>query len=189
MSGTDESVAKRGPKTEAQGDAEVRTKGGPETEAGPQAEAGPEVNTGPQTETGQQTDSEPPTHSPDQLKSVLLVAVGGFAGAVLRHVVAVALPGGFPWGTLAVNVTGSFALGILLFEAKLAGRLSAETRLILGTGFLSSFTTYSTFAVQTAALSPMLAVANVGANYALGFTAVLAGRAAVRSLAVREVAE
>lgn len=165
MSGTDESVAKGGPKTGAQGDAEVRTEAGP------------------------QTDSEPPTHSPDRLKSVLLVAVGGFAGAVLRHVVAVALPGGFPWGTLAVNVTGSFALGVLLFEATLAGRLSAETRLVLGTGFLSSFTTYSTFAVQTAALSPMLAVANVGANYALSFTAVLAGRAVVRSLGVQEVAE
>ncbi|WP_337250804.1 fluoride efflux transporter CrcB [Halorussus lipolyticus] len=124
----------------------------------------------------------------DRLKPILLVAVGGFAGAMLRHAVAVALPGGFPWGTLAVNVAGSFALGVLLFEERLVGRLSAETRLVLGTGLLSSFTTYSTFAVQTAALSPMLAVANVGANYALGFTAVLAGRAVVRSLAGPEVA-
>jgi CrcB protein len=124
----------------------------------------------------------------ERLEPILLVAVGGFTGAVCRHVVAVALPGGFPWGTLAVNVAGSFALGVLLFEAKLAGRLSAETRLVLGTGFLSSFTTYSTFAVQTAALSPTLAVANVAANYALGFAAVLAGRTVVRSLATPEVA-
>ncbi|UPV76173.1 CrcB family protein [Halorussus limi] len=118
-----------------------------------------------------------------RVKPLLLVAVGGFAGATLRHAVAGALPGGFLWGTLAVNVAGSFALGVLLFEAKVAGRLGAETRLVLGTGFLSSFTTYSTFALQTAALSPGWAVVNVGANYALGFLAAVAGRIAVRSLA------
>ncbi|MFC7081494.1 fluoride efflux transporter CrcB [Halorussus caseinilyticus] len=131
-----------------------------------------------------ETDAHSATEDPgarwlERLEPLLLVAVGGFAGAILRHAVAAAFPGGFPWGTLAVNVAGSFALGALLYEAELSGRLSAETRLVLGTGFLSSFTTYSTFAVQTAALSPTLAVANVGANYALGFVAVLAGRAAV----------
>ena len=110
----------------------------------------------------------------------LFVAVGGFAGAVARHGVAVALPGGFPWGTLAANVAGSFALGALLYEARLLGRFGERTRLLVGTGFLSSFTTYSTFALQTAALSPAMAVANVAANYALGFAAVLAGRTAVR---------
>lgn len=115
-----------------------------------------------------------------RLEPGLLVAVGGFAGAVSRHAVAVALPDGFPWGTLAVNVVGSFALGVLLYEARLLNRLSEKSRLVLGTGFLSSFTTYSTFAVQTATLSPTMAVANVAANYVLGFAAVLLGRAAVR---------
>ncbi|WP_135852202.1 fluoride efflux transporter CrcB [Halorussus salinus] len=124
----------------------------------------------------------------ERLKPLVLVAVGGFTGAIARYAVAAALPGGFPWGTLAVNVAGSFALGVLLFEATLTGRLSSETRLVLGTGFLSSFTTYSTFAVQTAALSPRWAVANVAANYTLGFLAVVAGRSAVRSLAAPEVA-
>lgn len=118
---------------------------------------------------------------PERLRPLALVAVGGFAGAVLRHAVSVALPGGFPWGTLAVNAAGSFALGVLLYEARLTGRLGPRTRLLLGTGFLSSFTTYSTFAVETVTLSPPLAVANVGANYALGFAAVLAGRAVVRT--------
>ena len=116
----------------------------------------------------------------------LLVGVGGFAGAVLRHAVGVALPGNLPWGTLAVNVAGSFALGVLVYEARLTGRLGPRTRLLVGTGFLSSFTTYSAFAVETAALSPSLAVANVGANYVLGFAAVLVGRAVVRT-ATREV--
>ncbi|RBI64666.1 chromosome condensation protein CrcB [halophilic archaeon] len=119
------------------------------------------------------------THSLKRAEPVLLVAVGGFVGATLRHVVAVALPGGFPWGTLAVNVAGSFALGVLLYEARLADLLSAETRLVVGTGFLSSFTTYSTFAVQTASLSPRLAVANVAANYVLGLLAVLSARRVV----------
>ncbi len=132
--------------------------------------------------------SEAEAHSLERLEPLLLVAVGGFTGAIARHAVAAALPGGFPWGTLAVNVAGSFALGVLVFEATLTGRLAPETRLVVGTGFLSSFTTYSTFAVQTAALSPRLAVANVAANYALGFLAVVAGRSAVRSLAAPEVA-
>lgn len=121
-----------------------------------------------------------------KLRSVLpalVVAVGGFAGAVLRHAVAVALPGGFPWGTLAVNVAGSFALGVVLYEQRLVGRIGPELRLLVGTGFLSSFTTYSAFAAETAALSPALAAANVGANYALGFAAVLVGRAVVRTMA------
>ncbi|WP_132056871.1 fluoride efflux transporter FluC [Halorussus amylolyticus] len=121
------------------------------------------------------------------MRPLLLVAVGGFAGAVARHAVAVALPAGFPWGTLAVNVAGSFALGVVLYEVRLTGRLTPELRLLVGTGFLSSFTTYSTFAVETAALSPTFAVANVGANYALGFAAVLAGRAVVRTAVSGEV--
>jgi CrcB protein len=140
------------------------------------------INTETRETTEKQGEADFRTRALERLKPLLLVAVGGFAGAVLRHAVAAALPGGFPWGTLAVNVAGSFALGGLLFEAKLTGRLSAETRLVLGTGLLSSFTTYSTFAVQTASLSPTLAVANVSANYALGFAAVLAGRAAVEEV-------
>ena len=130
-------------------------------------------------------------HSPSsrQLKSALLIAVGGFAGATLRYAVAVALPAAFPWGTLTVNVAGSFALGVLLYEARLLGRLGRRTRLLVGTGFLSSFTTYSTFAAETAALPPTLAAANVGANYALGFAAVLAGRAVVRQRAQSETAQ
>lgn len=109
-----------------------------------------------------------------------LVAAGGFAGSVARHAVALALPGAFPWGTLAANVTGAFLLGVLLYAERLGGVLSRETRLVAGTGFLSSFTTYSAFAGETVALPPELAVANVAATYALGFLAVLAGRGVVR---------
>jgi CrcB protein len=128
--------------------------------------------------------SDGPGHALERVEPMLLIAVGGFVGAALRHAVSVTLPAAtFPWGTLAANVLGSFALGVLLYENRLVGALSAETRLVVGTGFLSSFTTYSTFAVETATLAPPLAVANVAANYALGFAAVLCGRWVARVIA------
>ena len=122
----------------------------------------------------------PTRPSLDRFGPLLLVAAGGFAGATARYGVGLAFPAAFPWGTLTVNVAGSFALGVVLYEARLLGALGSDVRLLLGTGFLSSFTTYSTFAAQTMALSPAMAVLNVTANYGLGLLAVLAGRSAVR---------
>lgn len=107
---------------------------------------------------------------------VALVAVGGFAGAVSRWGVALALPAAFPWGTLAVNVAGSLLLGALVADGRFGEWLPAGARLLLATGFLSSFTTYSTFAAETVALGPTLGAVNVGANYALGLGAALLGR-------------
>lgn len=122
-------------------------------------------------------------HALARAEPLVLIAIGGFLGAVLRYAVALALPATvLPWGTLAANVLGSFALGVLLYEAHLAGVLSAETRLVVGTGFLSSFTTYSTFASETATLAPPLAALNVGLNYALGFAAVVCGRWVARGV-------
>jgi CrcB protein len=123
-------------------------------------------------------------HLLERVEPLVLIAVGGFVGAVTRHALAVALPtASLPWGTLAANVIGAFALGVLLYEARLAGVLSAETRLVVGTGFLSSFTTYSTFAAETAGLAPEFAAANVVANYVLGFAAVICGRWVARVVA------
>jgi len=122
----------------------------------------------------------PDDHVLTRLEPLALVALGGFVGALARHTVASMLPGTVPWGTLAVNGLGSFALGVLLYERHFVDGLSAETRLIVGTGFLSSFTTYSTFAAETATLAggtmPILAVANVAGNYGVGFVGVLCGR-------------
>ena len=116
-----------------------------------------------------------------RLELLVLVAIGGFAGANLRYFVDALAPG--LAGTLAVNVLGSFALGFLLYEAIYTGFLAVETRAVLSTGFLSSFTTYSTFALQTAqAAGPAWMIANVIANYALGFAGVLVGRALARRL-------
>lgn len=104
---------------------------------------------------------------------VLLVAAGGFAGAVCRHGVAVVLPPAFPWGTLAVNVAGAFLLGLFVAGTVERRRVSDSTRLVVSTGFLSSFTTYSAFAAETVALPPVLAAANVVATYGLGFLAAV----------------
>ncbi|MDT3433625.1 CrcB family protein [Haloarcula sp. 1CSR25-25] len=114
------------------------------------------------------------------VETVVLVGLGGFAGSNLRYFVGLFFPG--LQGTLLVNVLGSFALGVLVYEGLQVGVLASETKLAASTGFISSFTTYSTFAVETA-LTPEWAVANVVGSYALGFAGVLVGRTAVRLFA------
>jgi CrcB protein len=121
------------------------------------------------------------TRSPRaRIESAALIAVGGFAGANVRYLAGLALPG-LP-GTLLANVLGSLALGFLLHEATRTGLLTARARTVLATGFLSSFTTYSTFALQSAQAPPLLLVANVLATYLLGFGAAALGRVAAGSL-------
>jgi fluoride exporter len=101
--------------------------------------------------------------------TVLLVAVGGAAGAVLRHLVdrlARARPlGALPWGILAVNLLGALVLG-LLTGAAAAPPLAA----LLGTGFCGALTTYSTFAQQTVELTGN-GRRRLAAGYALGSVA------------------
>ena len=109
-----------------------------------------------------------------------LIVVGAVVGANLRYAVGALLPG--LGGTLAANVAGSLGLGVLLYEARFAGRLSRETRVLLGTGLLSSFTTYSTFVVDAATAAPVRALGYVAATYVLGFTGVLVGREIARRL-------
>ena len=103
--------------------------------------------------------------------TALLVALGAAIGAPLRYVVASRLDGRFPWGTLAVNVAGSFLLGLFTALA-----LDEQALAMLGTGFCGGFTTYSAFAVQTHAQGPrqgtLYAVATIVVSLgacALGF--------------------
>lgn len=78
---------------------------------------------------------------------LLLVAAGGALGAVLRHLVdTAATPGLFPWPTLAINVAGAFALGIL--PALAVVRRSRRVALAVGPGLLGGFTTVSAWAGQ-----------------------------------------
>lgn len=97
-----------------------------------------------------------------------LIAAGGGAGALARAAVAGVVA--TPQGTLLANVAGSLLLGVLAARA-VPARLSA----FAATGFCSSFTTYSTFAVETLALSPALAVGYVAATYGLGVIAAAVG--------------
>lgn len=118
-----------------------------------------------------------------RIETGAIVGIGGFAGANLRYVVSDVA--GSIWGTLAVNVLGSLVLGFLIYEARYTGVLDRKSRLLFTTGFLSSLSTYSTFAIETATVaSPVLAVGYAGVTYGLGFAAVLVGRwsaGAVRS--------
>lgn len=112
-----------------------------------------------------------------RLETVALIGIGGFAGSNLRYFLDTVTPGSQAVGTLLVNALGSLALGFILYEAMYSGLLDERTQLVAATGFLSSFTTYSTFAVQTALLgSPLWMILNVLTNYALGFSGVLIGR-------------
>ncbi|MCO8244576.1 MULTISPECIES: fluoride efflux transporter CrcB [unclassified Haladaptatus] len=121
------------------------------------------------------------THPLHTLEVLLLVGVGGFAGSNLRYFVSLVQPG--LTGTLIANVAGSFALGFILYEAIYMGYLADQTHVVVGTGFLSSFTTYSTFAVQTTqAASPLWMIGNVAANYGLGLMGVLLGRTLARNV-------
>ena len=117
------------------------------------------------------------------VETVALIGIGGFAGSNLRYFVGSLVPG-LP-GTLFVNTLGSFALGFLLYEAMHLDVLSGQTQVPAATGFLSSFTTYSTFAVETA-LTPQWALLNIFGSYALGFAGVLAARQAVSLFERRE---
>jgi len=103
----------------------------------------------------------------------VLVAAGGFLGAAGRYLLGAAVVG--PPGTLAANVAGSFALALAVGAVR-----STRLRTFLTTGLLSSFTTYSAFAVETASLGPTLGFVNVAATYALGFAAALLGVGAGR---------
>lgn len=110
---------------------------------------------------------------PVTLREMLLVAAGGAIGSVLRYLVALLglalFGGGFPWGTLAVNVVGSAAIGVLA-----ALGVSGEMRLLLVTGLLGGFTTFSAFSLETGMLwdrSPGLAALYVAASVTLGLAA------------------
>ena len=104
------------------------------------------------------------------MTGVLYVALGGAAGSVLRYLIALALPAAsFPWPTLSVNILGSAAIGV---AAGLG--LQGEARLLLVTGFLGGFTTFSAFSLESATLAERslpLAAAYVLASVGLGLAA------------------
>lgn len=109
--------------------------------------------------------------------SLLLVMVGGAIGAPLRYLTDRAVQRrrdmAFPLGTFVVNVVGSLVLGLV------AGRLTPELQLLVGTGFCGALTTYSTFSYETLRLvedgSGFLAGANVLGSVIVGVLAAFLG--------------
>ena len=118
------------------------------------------------------------------MTQLLLAGLGGFLGAAGRHSLSgltQRLAGSpyFPWGTLAVNVIGCLAIGLLGGWAEARGPWPEHARVLLITGLLGGFTTYSAFGYETVQLvrggQAGLAALSVGVQLALGFGAVLLG--------------
>lgn len=129
------------------------------------------------------------------LRELLLVAGGGAAGSALRYLVAgfserLYAPAhgamaAFPLGTLVVNVTGSLAIGLLIGLAESRALLSAEARVLLITGVLGGYTTFSAFSLETMLLiragQPGTAFASIALQVVLGVAAAFAGFALAMS--------
>jgi fluoride exporter len=119
-----------------------------------------------------------------------LVAIGGLVGCVARYWLAGLVQGltdhGFPSGTFAVNVLGSFIVGLVMALSLDRGLVSDDLRILLATGFCGGFTTMSTFSYETMALirdgEHLLALGNVGATFAACVGAVWLGSIGARLL-------
>ena len=121
---------------------------------------------------------------------LLLVGLGGFAGAVARWLVdgwvSERIPSAFPLGTLIVNLTGSFLLGVLFAWVIERNVLPADVRAPVMIGFIGAYTTFSTFVLESWRLVEdgawALATANLVGSVVLGLVAVVAGLAVGRAI-------
>jgi fluoride exporter len=111
---------------------------------------------------------------------ILAIGLGGAAGAWTRYQLAgwvyERTGPAFPWGTLVVNLAGSFALGLLIPSLTTLG---PTVEALVAVGFLGSFTTFSTFSYEALMLlregQVARAAAYVGASLGLGLAAIAAG--------------
>jgi CrcB protein len=132
---------------------------------------------------------------PSFVTASLLVTGGGAVGSWLRFAtgrlwtlaVGPVVAGAFPWATLTVNVLGAMLMGLLVGWLARHGEGSESWRLLLGVGALGGFTTFSSFALEFALFVERgelgLGAVYVGVSLLVGFGALFAGLAAMRSLA------
>ncbi len=123
------------------------------------------------------------------MERLLLIAAGGALGALLRYGVSGMrfsyLDGIYPWGTLTANMIGAFAIGLLwgFFENV---QLSTEARSFIFIGVIASFTTFSTFGLETMNLfregETKLAFANIIATNVVGLLLVFVGFMLAKSI-------
>lgn len=122
------------------------------------------------------------------MQKLLLIGLAGALGALARYslggLVQRFTGATFPWGTFFVNIIGAFLFGLIwsLVEQRLV--ISVEARVIILSGFLGAFTTFSSFMFETSSLIGEaqwgLALLNVGGQIVLGLAAMFLGLAAGR---------
>lgn len=120
----------------------------------------------------------------------LIIGLGGFAGAVSRYAIAFWIGErwgrSFPLGTLVVNVSGCFVLGLLMTLFLERYLVDPQWRSFLTVGFLGAYTTFSTFEYETGSLVKdgelFYAVLNLALSVALGFAALKLGEILARVL-------
>ena len=121
---------------------------------------------------------------------LVLIALGGAAGAALRYVIdgwiSERLNEAFPWGTFVINLTGSFVLGFLFALTMERAVLPASTHAPLMIGFIGAYTTFSTLMLESWRLwedgAIVSALANLAGSTVLGVVAVVAGLTLGRAL-------
>ncbi len=108
----------------------------------------------------------------------LLVCLAGAVGTGLRYLISLVTPrifgATFPWGTLLINIAGSFVLAAVMFLGSQTQVISPTARVALGTGLCGGFTTYSTFNYETMKLLEDRAFGLAAANVAASLLACLA---------------
>jgi CrcB protein len=122
------------------------------------------------------------------VRSMLIVFIGSGLGGVLRHLVGLAalrlLGPNFPYGTLAINVVGSALMGLVVGMFAARASTSLELRLLLTTGLIGGFTTWSTFSLDAVSLwqrgEAGAAAAYVAASFLLSVAALLGALALAR---------
>lgn len=120
---------------------------------------------------------------------LVCISCGGVLGALARHGLSVAVPhapGGMPWATLMINVSGCLLVGVLMVLISELWRGQRLLRPFLGVGVLGGYTTFSTYIVDIqqaiAAGSPRVAVVYLGLTVATAMLAVLAGSILAQAL-------
>lgn len=124
------------------------------------------------------------------LQKILWISLGAIVGANLRYFIAQyiskIIPSNFPYGTLVINLSASFILGLFLIWTSERVLVDPRWRLLVAVGFCGGYSTYSSYAFETFALFEagqwLSSAVNILATNILCFIAVVLGAIAARAL-------